>query len=196
MPSFPSYRPRRLRRTEALRSLVRETVLVPSQLVLPLFVRPGNGVRVPVSSMVCVSQTSVDELVRDATAAAEAGVGGVLLFSIPDHKDAEGSSAWDDEGPVQQAVRALKRELPQLVVITDVCMCEYTDHGHCGILRDGDVDNDASLELLVKESLSHARAGADVVAPSDMMDGRVGAIRAALDAGGFHNTAILSYAAK
>jgi porphobilinogen synthase len=126
MPSFPSYRPRRLRRTEALRSLVRETVLVPSQLVLPLFVRAGSGVRVPVSSMAGVSQTSVDELVRDATAAAEVGVGGVLLFGIPEHKDDEGSSAWDEQGPVQQAVRALKRELPQLVVITDVCMCEYT----------------------------------------------------------------------
>ena len=134
MPSFPTYRPRRLRRTEALRSLVRETVLAPSQLVLPLFVRPGTGVRTPVSSMVGVSQTSVDEMVRDATAAAEAGVGGVLLFGIPEHKDDIGSSAWDDEGPVQQAVRALKRELPQLVVITDVCMCEYTSHGHCGVL--------------------------------------------------------------
>src|SRR6478735_995285 len=196
MPSFPSYRPRRLRRTEALRSLVRETVLVPSQLVLPLFVRPGKGVRLPVSSMVGVAQTSVDELVRDATAAAEAGVGGVLLFGIPDHKDEQGSGAWDDEGPVQQAVRALKRELPQLVVITDVCMCEYTDHGHCGILRDGDVDNDATLDLLAKSALSHARAGADIVAPSDMMDGRVQAIRGALDDEGFSSTAILSYAAK
>jgi porphobilinogen synthase len=141
-------------------------------------------------------QTSVDELVKDARAAAAVGVGGVLLFGIPDHKDAEGSSAWDDEGPVQQAVRALKREVPQLVVITDVCMCEYTDHGHCGILRDGEVDNDASIALLVRESLSHARAGADIVAPSDMMDGRVAAIRAALDADGFSSTPILAYAAK
>ncbi len=143
-----------------------------------------------------VHQTSVDELLVDARAAAALGVGGVLLFGIPDRKDAEGSAAWDDEGPVPQAVRALKKELPQLVVITDVCMCEYTDHGHCGILRDGDVDNDATLALLVKESLAHARAGADVVAPSDMMDGRVGAIRRALDADGFQDTAILSYAAK
>src|SRR6185369_14487763 len=119
-----------------------------------------------------------------------------LLFGIPDHKDAEGSGAWDDNGPVQLAVRALKAELPQLVVITDVCMCEYTDHGHCGILRDGEVDNDATLDLLVRESLSHARAGADVVAPSDMMDGRVGVIRAALDDAGFENTSLLSYAAK
>jgi len=196
MPSFPSYRPRRLRRTEALRSLVRETMLVPSQLVLPLFVRAGSGLRVPVSSMAGVSQTSVDELVRDAAAAAEAGVGGVLLFGIPDHKDEEGSSAWDEQGPVQQAVRALKRELPQLVVITDVCMCEYTSHGHCGVLMDGEVDNDRTLELLAREALSHAHAGADIVAPSDMMDGRVGAIRAALDAAGHAQTSILSYAAK
>ncbi|MDQ2664648.1 MAG: porphobilinogen synthase [Gemmatimonadota bacterium] len=196
MPSFPEYRPRRLRRTPALRALVRETSLSPSQLVLPLFVRPGAGVRQAVSSMPGVHQTSVDELLVDARAAAALGVGGVLLFGIPDRKDAEGSAAWDDEGPVPQAVRALKKELPQLVVITDVCMCEYTDHGHCGILRDGDVDNDATLALLVKESLAHARAGADVVAPSDMMDGRVGAIRRALDADGFQDTAILSYAAK
>jgi porphobilinogen synthase len=196
MPSFPQYRPRRLRRTEALRSLVRETSLAPSQLVLPLFVRPGTGVRQPVSSMAGVAQTSVDELLRDAGAAAGAGVGGVLLFGIPEHKDAMGSSAWDDEGPVQQAVRALKRELPQLVVITDVCMCEYTDHGHCGVLIDGEVDNDKSLELLAREALSHARAGADIVAPSDMMDGRVGVIREALDEEGYSGTSILSYAAK
>jgi porphobilinogen synthase len=196
MPSFPDYRPRRLRRTAALRNLVRETVLAPSQLVLPLFARPGQGVRQPVGSMPGVCQTSVDELVKDARTAAEAGVGGVLLFGIPAHKDALGSSAWDDEGPVQQAVRALKRELPQLVVITDVCMCEYTDHGHCGVLVDGEVDNDASIELLVREALSHARAGADVVAPSDMMDGRVRAIRRALDDAGHQGTAIMSYAAK
>jgi porphobilinogen synthase len=196
MPSFPHYRPRRLRRTEALRSLVRETSLTPSQLVLPLFVRPGTGVRQPVASMAGVAQTSVDEMLRDATAAAERGVGGVLLFGIPEHKDAIGSSAWDDEGPVQQAVRALKREVPQLVVITDVCMCEYTDHGHCGVFVDGEVDNDKSLELLAREALSHARAGADIVAPSDMMDGRVGVIRGALDEEGHGGTSILSYAAK
>jgi porphobilinogen synthase len=196
MPSYPSYRPRRLRRTEALRSLVRETTLVPSQLVLPLFVRPGSGVRTAVSSMTGVSQTSVDEMLRDAATAAEAGVGGVLLFGIPEHKDAEGSSAWDDEGPVQRAVRALKRELPQLVVITDVCMCEYTDHGHCGVLVDGEVDNDRTLALLAREAVSHARAGADIVAPSDMMDGRVAAIRSALDDAKLESTSILSYAAK
>ena len=196
MPSYPDYRPRRLRRTPALRNLVRETVLAPSQFVLPLFVRLGTGVRQPVTSMPGVHQTSVDEMLADARIAADAGVGGVLLFGIPGHKDAEGSGAWDDDGPVQQAVRALKRELPQLVVITDVCMCEYTDHGHCGVLRNGDVDNDATLELLVRESLSHARAGADVVAPSDMMDGRVRSIRRALDSAGFEQTSILSYAAK
>jgi porphobilinogen synthase len=196
MPSFPQYRPRRLRRTAALRALVRETLLAPSQLVLPLFVRPGSGVRQPVSSMPGVHQTSVDEMLNDARTAAEQGVGGVLLFGIPAHKDAEGSSAWDDNGPVQQAVRALKRELPQLVVITDVCMCEYTSHGHCGILVNGDVDNDATLELLSREALSHARAGADVVAPSDMMDGRVGAIRRTLDTNGFEQTSIMAYSAK
>lgn len=196
MSSFPAYRPRRLRRTEALRRLVRETVLSPSQFVLPLFVRAGTGVRLPVSSMPGVAQTSVDEMLKDAREAASLGVGGVLLFGIPEHKDEEGSSAWDDNGPVQEAVRALKREVPELVVITDVCMCEYTSHGHCGVLRNGEVDNDATLELLVKESLSHARAGADVVAPSDMMDGRVGAIRLALDQHGFAQTAILSYSAK
>jgi porphobilinogen synthase len=193
---FPAYRARRLRRTEALRRLVRETSLVPSQLVLPLFVRAGKGVRVPVAAMPGVAQTSIDEMLVDARAAAAVGVGGVLLFGIPDRKDATGSSAWDEDGPVQQAVRALKRECPELVVITDVCMCEYTDHGHCGVLRDGTVDNDATLELLAREAVTHARAGADIVAPSDMMDGRVGAIRRALDAGGFSDTAILSYAAK
>ena len=200
MPSFPSYRLRRLRRTAALRNLVRETWLRPSQLVLPLFVRSGTGVRQPIDAMPGVSQTSVDEMLRDAREAAEAGVGGVLLFGIPDRKDATGSEAWNDDAPVQQAVRALKRELPDLVVITDVCLCEYTDHGHCGVIKPGDadgiVDNDATLELLAREAVSHARAGADVIAPSDMMDGRVAAIRAALDASGFGDTPILSYAAK
>jgi len=196
MPEFPTFRPRRLRRTPALRRLVRETRLDASQLVLPLFVRSGTRVRQPVDSMPGVAQTSVDEMLRDAEGAARAGVGGVLLFGIPDTKDAIGSAAWDDAGPVQEAVRALKRELPNLVVITDVCMCEYTDHGHCGVLRDGDVDNDATLELLAREAVSHACAGADIVAPSDMMDGRVRAIRAALDTEGLSSVAILSYAAK
>ena len=196
MPSFPSYRPRRLRRTAALRRLVRETHIAASQLVLPLFVRPGTGVRQAVGSMPGVDQTSVDELLKDAREAQRLGVGGVLLFGIPDHKDAKGSSAWDDKGPVQEAVRELKQECPELVVITDVCLCEYTDHGHCGVLRDGAVDNDATLELLAREAVSHARAGADIVAPSDMMDGRVQAIRTALDGAGLADTAIMSYAAK
>jgi porphobilinogen synthase len=196
MPSYPSYRPRRLRRTAALRRLVRETSLQPSQLILPLFVRSGAGIRQPVESMPGVHQTSVDELLRDAREALALGVSGVLLFGIPDHKDASGSEAWNDDAPVQQAVRALKRELPDLVVITDVCLCEYTDHGHCGVIRDGAVDNDATLELLAREAVSHARAGADIIAPSDMMDGRVAAIRAALDDDGFTDTAILAYAAK
>ena len=143
-----------------------------------------------------VDQTSVDELLKDAAEAASLGVGGVILFGIPDAKDATGSEAWNDEAPVQQAVRALKRDLPQLVVITDVCLCEYTEHGHCGVIRDGDVDNDATLELLAKEAVSHARAGADIVAPSDMMDGRVAAIRRALDADGFSNLPLLAYSAK
>ena len=196
MPQFPAYRSRRLRRTASLRRLVRETWLAPSQLVLPLFVRPGTGVRQSVVSMPGVCQTSVDELVKDARAAAALGIGGVILFGIPDRKDDVGSEAWNDDAPVQQAVRALKRDVADLVVITDVCLCEYTEHGHCGIVRDGDVDNDATLEALAKEAVSHARAGADIVAPSDMMDGRVHAIRSALDAAKLTGTAILSYAAK
>ncbi len=196
MPSFPSYRPRRLRRTEALRRLVRESWMRPSQLVLPLFVRSGAGVRQPVESMPGVHQTSVDELLVDAREAASLGLGAVLLFGIPDMKDATGTEAWNDDGPVQQAIRALKREVPELVVITDVCLCEYTEHGHCGVIRDGAVDNDVTLELLAREAVSHARAGADIVAPSDMMDGRVEAIRTALDDADFTDTAILAYAAK
>jgi porphobilinogen synthase len=196
MPSFPSYRPRRLRRTDALRRLVRETWMQPSQFILPLFVRSGSDVRQPVESMPGVSQTSVDQLLIDAREAAQLGVGGVLLFGIPDTKDTTGSEAWNDDAPVQQAIRALKRELPDLVVITDVCLCEYTDHGHCGVLRGEHVDNDATLELLAREAVSHARAGADVIAPSDMMDGRVEAIRFALDDAGLSDTAILAYSAK
>jgi porphobilinogen synthase len=179
-----------------LRRLVRETSLLPSQLVLPLFVRSGTGIRQPVESMPGVDQTSVDELLCDAKQAASLGVSGVLLFGIPDCKDATGSEAWSDDAPVQQAIRALKREVPDLVVITDVCLCEYTEHGHCGVIRDGAVDNDATLELLAREAVSHARAGADIIAPSDMMDGRVAAIRAELDRHGFSDTPILAYAAK
>ncbi|HWL40459.1 MAG TPA: porphobilinogen synthase [Gemmatimonadaceae bacterium] len=196
MSSFPHHRPRRLRRTAALRNLVRETHLAPAQLVLPVFVRDGKKLRKPVESMPGVNQTSVDEMLRDAEAAAAAGVGGIIVFGIPETKDATGSAAWDDRGAVQSAVRALKKEVPDLVAITDVCMCEYTDHGHCGVLRNGEVDNDATLELLSRAALSHTRAGADIVAPSDMMDGRVRAIRTALDADGFNGVSILSYAAK
>jgi len=193
---FPQYRPRRLRRTPALRNLVRETHLAPSQLVLPVFVRDGKKLRRPVDSMPGINQTSVDEMLRDAEAAANAGVGGVILFGVPETKDATGTAAWDDKGAVQLGVRALKKEFPQLVTITDVCMCEYTDHGHCGVLRNGEVDNDATLELLSRTALSHACAGADIVAPSDMMDGRVRTIRSSLDENDFTDTAILSYAAK
>ncbi|MFL5575911.1 MAG: porphobilinogen synthase [Gemmatimonadaceae bacterium] len=197
MSQYPRYRPRRLRKTPALRRLVRETRLDPASFVLPLFVRPGSKLRVEVPSMPGCAQTSVDEMLRDVAAAAKVGVGGVILFGLPETKDATGSSAWNPRGPVQEAVRALKREIPDIVVMTDVCMCEYTDHGHCGVLDDrGHVLNDATLDLLAREALSHAEAGADVVAPSDMMDGRVQAIRDALDDAGFADTPILSYAAK
>ncbi len=193
---FPELRMRRLRQSASLRALVRETRLHPSQLILPLFVRAGTGVRRPIGAMPGVSQTSVDEMLRDAEAAAKRGVGGIILFGIPDEKDAEGSGAWDDAGPVPQGVRALKREFPQLVTVTDVCLCEYTSHGHCGVLHGETVDNDATLQLLAREATCHAAAGADVIAPSDMMDGRVAAIRSALDAAGYAQLPILSYSAK
>ena len=190
-------RMRRLRRTDALRRMVRETRLDPAQFIWPLFVRSGKGLRAPIGSMPGVAQTSVDEMLRDAEKAVAAQIGGILLFGIPDTKDATGSSAWDPQGPVPAAVRAVKREFPNLVVVTDVCMCEYTDHGHCGLLTpSGDVDNDATLELLSREALAHAEAGADIVAPSDMMDLRVGHMRHALDMAGFTQTPIMSYAAK
>jgi len=196
MTSFPVWRGRRLRRTGPLRALVRETRLTPERLILPLFVTEGKGVREAVPSMPGVARTSVDEAVKDAGEVAKLGLGGVLLFGIPAHKDAEGSGAWDDDGAVQRAVRAIKKASPDLTVLTDVCLCEYTEHGHCGVLRDGAVDNDPTLKLLARTALSHARAGADLVAPSDMMDGRVGAIREALDEAGLDQVAILSYAAK
>ncbi len=190
-------RPRRLRRSEAIRRIVRETRLDASQFIWPLFVRSGVGIRTPIGAMPGVFQTSVDELLRDAAKAVEAKIGGILLFGIPSTKDATGSSAWDADGPVQMAVRAVKRQFPDLLVITDVCMCEYTDHGHCGLLTaTGEVDNDATLALLAREALSHAEAGADIVAPSDMMDGRVDYLRAALDAAGYDQVPIMSYAAK
>jgi len=196
IPPFPAYRPRRLRRTEPLRALVRETTVSPGDLILPLFAVPGERVRRPVGSMAGVEQTSPDELLKDAEEALRLGIGGVLLFGLPAEKDDEGSGAYDERGIVQSVVRLLKRELPELVVVTDVCLCEYTSHGHCGIVVDGDVDNDRTVPLLARTAVSHAEAGADIVAPSDMMDGRVGAIRAALDQAGLAGTAILSYAAK
>ncbi len=196
MAHFPESRSRRLRRTPALRRLFSETDLTPARLVLPLFVRDGAQVRNAVRSMPGVSQTSVDEMLRDVERAVGHRLGGVILFGIPESKDAEGSGAWSERGAVQNATRAIKQEFPDIAVITDVCMCEYMEHGHCGIVKDGEVDNDATLELLARVAASHAAAGADIVAPSDMMDGRVGAIRSRLDADGFQATAILSYAAK
>jgi porphobilinogen synthase len=176
--------------------MVRETRLSPDNLIQPLFVCPGRDVVRPVPSMPGVAQMSVDKIVAEARAIHKAGVPAVILFGIPSRKDAVGSEAWNDDGEVQRAIRELKEHVPGLVVITDVCMCEYTDHGHCGALKDDDVDNDATLELLAREALSHARAGADIVAPSDMMDGRVGAIRTALDQNGFSSIAIMAYSAK
>ena len=194
--SFPDTRLRRLRRTPVLRRMVRETKLSPDDFVLPLFVRPGEGVAQPVGSMPGVFQHSVDRLVEAARAAWDDGVPAVLLFGIPERKDATGSAAWDDDGIVQRALRALGDALPDLVKIVDVCFCEYTDHGHCGVLHEETVDNDATVDNLARQAVSLARAGADVVAPSDMMDGRVGAIREALDDAGFAELPILSYAAK
>ncbi len=202
---FPQERPRRLRRTEALRALVRETTLAPDDLMWPLFVVPGRGVRNAVKSMPGVFQLSVDALVAEAQAGFEAGVRSVILFGVPEQKDATGTQAWADDGVVPRAVRALKEKVPGMVVATDVCLCEYTDHGHCGVLRpphaggpgqDLAVDNDLTLPILAREAVAHARAGADIVAPSDMMDGRVGAIREGLDVAGFPDVPILSYAAK
>jgi porphobilinogen synthase len=189
-------RPRRLRRTSALRALVRETRLSPDDFVYPLFVCPGEGQRREVPSMPGVFQFSVDELLREAAAARADGIRGVLLFGLPAEKDAIGSSAYDPEGPVQTAIRALKQEMPELLVVTDVCLCEYTSHGHCGIVFEEEIRNDPTVEQLVLAAMSHAAAGADIVAPSDMMDGRVGRIRAALDQAGFIDVGIMSYAAK
>src|SRR5687767_9965208 len=187
---------RRLRTSEAMRAMVRETRLTPDMFVLPLFVCEGEGVRREVSSMPGVFNLSVDEAVREATAARGDGIRSVLLFGLPEHKDDIGSSAYDPEAPVQSAVRALKAGVPDLLVMTDVCLCEYTDHGHCGIVIDEEIANDQTVEQLVRAAVSHAAAGADIVAPSDMMDGRVGAIRQALDERSLENVAIVSYAAK
>ncbi len=200
--SFPQTRMRRLRRSESLRALVRETAVEPGDLIYPLFLCPGEGVRREVGSMPGVFNLSVDEAVRDAEEAARLGLGGLLLFGLPETKDEQGSGAWDDNGIVQQGLRALKESpaAKKLVLIADVCLCEYTSHGHCGVVaetRDGfEVENDSSLNLLARTALSLAHAGADVVAPSDMMDGRVAAIRRALDEEGGEHTPILSYASK
>ena len=191
-----SRRLRRLRRTAAMRALVRETRLSPDMFVLPLFVCDGEGIRREVPSMPGVFNMSVDEAIKETEAAKADGVNGVILFGIPEQKDDIGSLAYDPEAPVQTAVRAIKRQVPHVLVMTDVCLCEYTDHGHCGIVIDEDIANDATVDQLVRAAVSHAAAGADIVAPSDMMDGRVGAIRTALDERGFENTAIMSYAAK
>ena len=193
---FPAYRPRRLRRTENLRRMVRETVLTVDQMVYPLFVIPGKDRRIPVPSMPDVYQFSVDQLLAEVATVVELNLPGVLLFGLPREKDAGGSEAYADDGAVQHATRAIKEKYPDLVVITDVCLCEYTSHGHCGLLRGREVDNDATLEILARVALSHARAGADMVAPSDMMDGRVRAIRQVLDADGFDQVSILAYSAK
>ncbi|MBZ0273216.1 porphobilinogen synthase [bacterium] len=194
--TFPTQRPRRLRRTEALRSLVRETRLAPEDLVAPLFVRPGKDVAEPIGSMPGQFRLSVDRLVAEARTLAELGAGGLILFGIPETKDATGSSGYAPDGIVPTAVRAVKDAVPDLVVACDVCLCEYTDHGHCGVIKNGDVDNDATLPLLAKAAVAYADAGADIVAPSDMMDGRVGAIRRALDESGHAGVPIMSYAAK
>jgi len=193
---FPVTRPRRLRRSAALREMVRETRLAPTDFVYPLFVRHGKGVRTEIGSMPEQFHLSPDTLVEEVGAAVEDGVRAVLLFGIPEAKDERGSEAWDDGAAVQTGVRALKKAYPDVLVITDICLCEYTSHGHCGVVHDGKVLNDPTLELLAQTAVSHAKAGADLVAPSDMMDGRVGAIRAALDGEGFDDIAILSYAAK
>jgi len=193
---FPATRMRRLRRTEALRGLVRETELSPRDLIQPLFVVAGENVREPVDSMPGIERFSISELVAEAAEIVAAGVGAVLLFGIPSSKDESGSGAYDDEGVVQMAVRALKEAHPDLVAITDVCLCEYTSHGHCGFIRDGEVDNDITVELLAKTAISHAEAGADAVAPSDMMDGRVGTIRHQLDEEGHSQVPIVAYSAK
>jgi porphobilinogen synthase len=190
------HRPRRLRRNHALRSLVRETRLTRDDFVLPLFACPGDGVRREISSMPGVFNLSVDEIAKESAAAYDSGVRSVILFGLPESKDELASGAYAEDGIVQRAIRAIRRSTPELIIIADTCLCEYTSHGHCGVVRDGDVLNDESLELLARTALSQAEAGADIVAPSAMMDGQVGAIREALDDAGFDNTAIMSYAVK
>src|SRR5215471_1735670 len=193
---FPVYRPRRLRESPLLRSMVRETTLRVENLVYPLFTRHGRGVREPIASMPGQFRLSIDELLKECKDAASMGIPAVLLFGIPRDKDPRGSEAYAEDGIIQQAVRAIKETIPDLLVITDVCLCEYTSHGHCGVVEDGRVKNDPSLELIARTAVSHVEAGADIVAPSDMMDGRVAAIRDALDDRGLESTPILAYSAK
>jgi porphobilinogen synthase len=193
---FPIHRMRRLRASEAIRSLVRETRLDPAEFILPLFACPGEGIRREISAMPGNFQLSVDEIARESAEVHSLGIGGVILFGLPETKDEVASGAYADDGIVQRAIRAIRREVPRLLIITDVCNCEYTSHGHCGKIVNGEVDNDQTLEWLAAAAVSHARAGADIVAPSDMMDGRVAAIRHELDANGFSHIPILSYAAK
>lgn len=193
---FPEYRPRRMRRNEALRGLIRETSVSAAQLVYPLFIVPGKKVKKEVSSMPGVHQISIDQLVNEAGELQKLGVNSVILFGIPEKKDSVGSGAHDKDGIVQRAIKELKNKAPDLLVITDVCLCEYTDHGHCGFLVNNEVDNDTTLEILAKTALSHVKAGADIVAPSDMMDGRVAEIRATLDENNFETVPIMSYAVK
>ena len=193
---FPEYRPRRLRKSETLRRMVRETRLSVDNLIMPLFVVPGTRISNPIASMPEVAQLSVDRAVEECKVIRDLGIPAVILFGIPERKDSEGSGAYSDSGIIQRALRAIKHDVPDLVLITDVCLCEYTDHGHCGVVIDGDVDNDSTLDLLAKEAVSHAKAGADIVAPSDMMDGRIGTIREALDEEGFDHIPIMAYAAK
>jgi porphobilinogen synthase len=194
--SFPVTRPRRLRRNEAIRSLARENRLSAHGFIYPMFVCPGSNVRNPISSMPGVAQQSVDMLVEECREVEQLGIPGIILFGIPDKKDALGTGAYAADGIVQRAIEGIRKANLNLLVMTDVCLCEYTDHGHCGIVEDGEIKNDPTLELLAKESVSHARSGADIIAPSDMMDGRVGAIRKALDGAGFQDVVIMSYAAK
>jgi porphobilinogen synthase len=194
--SFPTHRPRRLRRTEALRGLVRETRLSTAGLVYPMFVCPGTKVRVEVSSMPGIFQQSADQIVEESKEVEALGIPGIILFGLPESKDARGMSSTSAQGVVQRAIEAIRKAKLNLLVITDVCLCEYTDHGHCGVIENGEVANDPTLSILAQQAVSHARAGADIVAPSDMMDGRVAAIRDALDEHKFENVAILSYAAK
>jgi porphobilinogen synthase len=189
-------RPRRLRRTQAIRDMVRETSLSPKDFIAPLFVEPGEGVKEPIASMPGQFRFSPDTASEEARSLWDLGIPAVIIFGLPDKKDSIGSRSWAADGVVQRAVTAIKERVPSLCVVTDVCLCEYTNHGHCGVIKGGEVDNDATLELLARQAVSHARAGADMVAPSDMMDGRIGAVRKALDENGFEQTAVMAYSAK